>query len=207
MLHIYFDVAPKPFFTNGTNEHFFNYSIPYRHSSVQHAKASSVLEPPGKPSMVWTPPPCRVFSGQQSVNPFQHRHREVNFFEQTQTPRWASLLDDVVLACPRTHDCFSNMVADKCIKLNLQQKGCNAGRILAHCRNVIQSTLSKHYPMSYKIGFTHDPCFRFHNPTFGYSRNKCQMMIVMFVSHDPTPAAFVEASMIQLFMGNFGYIY
>ena len=81
--------------------------------------------------------------------------------------------------------------------------------MLQHASKVLQLTLDRLSPMTFKIGFTHDPAFRFRNRTYGYvsSRDRWQGMIVVFASHDPIVASYVEAALILYFMGDWVELY
>lgn len=122
---------------------------------------------------------------------------------------WLETLDDQTLWCPRTRECFKDIEADQYFEYDLPFRGARCGQVLQHASKVLQLTLDRLSPMTFKIGFTHDPAFRFRNRTYGYvtSRDRWQGMIVVFASHDPIVASYVEAALILYFMGDWVELY
>lgn len=122
---------------------------------------------------------------------------------------WLETLDDQTLWCPRTRECFKDIEADQYLEYDLPFRGARSGQVLQHASKVLQLTLDRLSPMTFKIGFTHDPAFRFRNRTYGYvtSRDRWQGMIVVFASHDPIVASYVEAALILYFMGDWVELY
>ena len=122
---------------------------------------------------------------------------------------WDQALDEQTLWCPRTRECFKDIEADPYLEYALPFRGARSGQVLQHASKHIQSTLDRLSPMTFKIGFTHDPAFRFRNKTFGYlgDRDRWQGMVVVFASHDPIVTSYVEAALILFFMGDWVEIY
>ena len=123
---------------------------------------------------------------------------------RTSRTKWESCLDDSTLSCPRTAQCFHDIEEDERLSFRLAPISSTSGQVLQHCRRIIESFCERLKPCTFKVGFTHDPGFRFYNHTFGYVRDRdgWQGMMVIFCSHDPVVTSYVEAAMIQVFLGN-----
>lgn len=157
------------------------------------------LPPPPEARVAQLAPPCSTFT----------RKSGWDSLESGKGSKWVGILDDITFSLPRTPHVFKEMEDDPFMRVWLPPKNSTSGRVLDHAKRVIESTDYRFAPMAFKIGFTHDPCFRFHNPTFGYKKDKYQQMIVLFAHHNPEVAAYLEAALIALHDGSlFGiYIY
>lgn len=78
-----------------------------------------------------------------------------------------------------------------------------AGAVLHHCTTVVQNILEKHYPLIFKLGFTHDAVWRWSNDIYGYavSKDKWTHMIILHVASEPFSVAMLEAALIDKFGG------
>lgn len=56
------------------------------------------------------------------------------------------------------------------IDFKVPKFGIPAGSVLTHAQNVLDGIFSKHDPCIFKIGFTHDPEWRWGNNLYGYQR-------------------------------------
>ena len=113
---------------------------------------------------------------------------------------WARFLKDEVLSLPRTNQCFSSIEADPKLGYKLiPNKNATAGQVLKHVFTTLERHLEKYAPSIYKIGYTHDPVWRFYNSHYGYvnNREKWEGMTVLYVSDESVSPAFVEAAAIQ----------
>ena len=113
-------------------------------------------------------------------------------------------MDAVTISLVRTNTFFEKIESDTSIAYDLPRKGSNAGQVLRHAKEVVQKVIESQWPCTYKIGWTHDPHFRFHNSVYGYKYeriNGWQAMLVVFISHEAVGPAFLEAALIQNFMG------
>ena len=74
-----------------------------------------------------------------------------------------------------------------------------SGAVYRHCTNVLEQLLESQSPMTFKIGFTHDPLWRWGNSLYGYSKSREQwtMMIVIYTASEPHSAAMLEAALID----------
>ena len=135
-------------------------------------------------------PPCQVVS---------------TGLEQSKGPQWMSKLDPSVLALPRTENLFRFIEKDPYLSYSLPPVGSSAGQIIQHCKRVIDKKIELIKPATFKIGFSHNPAWRFNNTKYGYKtgKDRFEAMCVLWASYDPLPAAFLEASLIQLFQGDF----
>ena len=88
-----------------------------------------------------------------------------------------------------------------CIAFDLPAPNLSAGRILEHCVKTIDRIYNKWSPIIFKIGWTHNPCFRWGNSLYGYvtEREKWAQMCVLHISHEPFSTAMLEAALIQQF--------
>ena len=90
------------------------------------------------------------------------------------------------------------------IRFNLCDLKATAGAILRHAIAVIQSLFLAEEPLIFKIGFTHNPIWRWTNDVYGYckARERWHAMIVLHYSREPYTAAMLEAALIEKFHGN-----
>ncbi|CAE7830699.1 unnamed protein product [Symbiodinium sp. CCMP2592] len=60
--------------------------------------------------------------------------------------------------------------------------------------------------MSFKFGFTHDPVFRWANPTYGYAVcvQKYDRMDILYDASDAVGPGFLEAALVNLYKGRSG---
>lgn len=112
-------------------------------------------------------------------------------------------LEESLLKLGRTQECFAKIAADPCLECRLPKKGCRSGHVLAHAISIVEATLRKHAPAVFKIGYTHDPHFRFRNKKYGYvcDSQQWQSMIVLYASCECIGPSFLESALIQRFKG------
>ena len=103
---------------------------------------------------------------------------------------------------------FSNLVlpCDKmgCISFNVTQSGVPAGRVLQHALRVLDGLFAKYAPLIFKIGFTHNPAWRWGNDLYGYKKAQDGWtdMIVLYVSNEHYSPAMLEAALIDKHRSN-----
>lgn len=116
---------------------------------------------------------------------------------------WQQLLSEDVLRLPRTAICFDMIETSAYLDYNLPPKHALAGHVLKHIFHFVDQQLENKKPVIYKFGFTHCPHFRFFNQKFGYQTQveKWEGMTVLYASHEITSPAFVEAALIQRYIG------
>ena len=63
--------------------------------------------------------------------------------------------------------------------------------------------------MSFKFGFTHDPVFRWTNPTYGYagSVQKYDRMDILYAASDAVGPGFLEAALVNRYKGHWESMY
>ena len=90
------------------------------------------------------------------------------------------------------------------IRFNLCDLKATAGVILRHAIAVIQSLFQAEEPLIFKIGFTHNPIWRWTNDIYGYckARERWSAMIILHYSREPYTAAMLEAALIEKFQSN-----
>lgn len=81
----------------------------------------------------------------------------------------------------------------------LAPRTATAGSVLKHAKTVLDMLFSKHSPMIFKIGFTHDPIWRWTNHLYGYAhqRDKWTNMVILHQSFEPFGPAMLEAALID----------
>lgn len=86
-----------------------------------------------------------------------------------------------------------------CIHFDVPKSGITAGSVLKHSLQVLHSLFSKHEPCIWKIGFTHDPFWRWTNSIYGYQRShdRWSNMHVLYISDEPSGPAMLEAALIE----------
>ena len=74
-----------------------------------------------------------------------------------------------------------------------------AGKVLQHCVAVIERLFRKWEPLIFKIGWTHNACWRWSNSLYGYahSREKWSTMTVLYLTDEPYGPAMLEAALIE----------
>ena len=75
-----------------------------------------------------------------------------------------------------------------------------AGNVLLHASTTIERLFNDHGPMIFKIGWTHDPAFRWANSLFGYYHDpyvRWDAMVVLYVAMNPHGPAMFEAALID----------
>ena len=88
-----------------------------------------------------------------------------------------------------------------CISFQLPPVKAVAGVVLAHAISKMMGLFSKHSPMIFKIGFTHNPAWRWSNSIYGYasSRDRWSDMVVLYLATEPYSTAMLEAALIEKF--------
>jgi hypothetical protein len=108
----------------------------------------------------------------------------------------------------RAEGCFVKIQGDDRLDYRLPKKGSLAGAVLKHCFKVIDTTIEKHTPLTFKLGFTHCPHTRMYNQKFGYRKDAWENLLVLYVACESISPAFVEAALIQKYKGPWDlYIY
>ena len=91
---------------------------------------------------------------------------------------------------------------DSFLHYMLPPQGATAGKVLCHCKSTMMSLFARHDPMIFKIGYTHNPFWRWSNNIYGYKFdkiNKWTHMVILYKSTEPFGPAMLEASLIDMF--------
>ena len=85
------------------------------------------------------------------------------------------------------------------IHFKLPRVGALSGTVLQHCSEVFERFYHSEYPMTFKVGFTHNALWRWGNPLYGYitDRQKWFRMVVVYVSDECYSASMLEAALID----------
>lgn len=88
-----------------------------------------------------------------------------------------------------------------CLAFDLPPPNALSGMVLQHSISVIERTFQKWDPLIFKIGYTHNPCWRWSNTLYGYAhaREKWSNMMVLYVCDQPFGPAMLEAALIEKF--------
>ncbi|CAK9082858.1 unnamed protein product [Durusdinium trenchii] len=93
-----------------------------------------------------------------------------------------------------------------CIKFQLPAAHATAGKVLQHSLKIMDDLLDTHAPAIFKVGFTHNPAWRWSNDLYGYAKSveKYSNMIVLYITDEPWGPAMLEAALIQHYRGTQG---
>ena len=143
-----------------------------------------------------------------SETPGQPQHQRVvssRVQSRSKEPHWSTYLDTSVLSLPRTRTIFDKLEGDLRLSYSLPRLRSSAGQILQHGIRVIQKALDQKRPCTFKIGFSHNPIYRYYNEQFGYfsGKDRFEGLCVLYISHEPSGPAFLEAALIHHFNGDF----
>ena len=111
-----------------------------------------------------------------------------------------SYLDDEDLKhCVRTAVVFHRISQEDHMSCQLPKAKATAGRILAHAGDVVETLIRKESPLTFKIGITHCPIFRWYHKPYGYKHGveKFEKMVMLYASSSPTGPAFLEAALVD----------
>lgn len=101
--------------------------------------------------------------------------------------------------------CLQRLVEESasmsCITFDVPKARVTAGHVLQHSVGVLERMFRKHDPCIFKVGFTHDACFRWGNTLYGYAnaREKWAQMTILYITDEPYGPAMLEASLIDKF--------
>ena len=163
-------------------------------------------------------------STQEKLRPFpwsRSRSRNHHSEQHEAKPHKANAMDSLhvsvatpstpmlsVITSPRT--CTLKTGSSKCsddvgfLEYLLPPPEATAGKVLQHAKSTIMALFSRYDPMVFKVGYTHDPFFRWGNKLYGYKfdkRDAWSKMVVLYESSEPYGPAMLEASLIDLFKG------
>ena len=117
-------------------------------------------------------------------------------------PEWLAHLPLELQGNKRLLNIADESAAMPCIALlYLPRPNLCAGRVLEHCVKTVERIYNKWDPVIFKIGWTHDPCWRWKNDLYGYCRakEKWSNMTILHISHEPYSTSMLEAALILYF--------
>ena len=161
----------------------------YRSSTVSHFPAQEAEGPFPWASLLGPP------TDHRSADDLLKRHAET-----IPLPKWVTSLPSTLQSNPSLLTIASEAAAmSEFLAFDLPPPNAVAGKVLQHSISVIERTFEKWYPMIFKIGYTHNPCWRWSNPLYGYGhvREKWSNMIVLYVCEQPYGPAMLEAALIE----------
>lgn len=121
----------------------------------------------------------------------------------TRGPKWSECLSKESLEHAGLKGRILAALAIGCIDFRLPRINATAGKILQHSIQTISGLFERNDPMIFKIGFSHDPLWRWSNPLYGYSsaREKWSNMVVLLIADESFTPAMLEAALVEKFSG------
>ena len=114
---------------------------------------------------------------------------------------WMKRLDAYVERFPLLGDMCKTLENKypQTILFQLPTLDATSGVILRHCSTLLETMFGSQSPVIWKIGFTHNPVWRWGNSLYGYSisRERWSHMIIMYVTNEPFSASMLEAALID----------
>ena len=114
-------------------------------------------------------------------------------------PTWSQCLPPHMLNRASLQTVVEEAAAMGCIRFRLPSLNAVAGGVLRHAIKTLEELFDKHSPMIFKVGFSHDPVWRWANTLYGYHlcRDNWSDMVVLFLSDEPFSVAMLEAALIE----------
>ena len=111
-------------------------------------------------------------------------------------PAWKPHVSDSVLADNEVLSALQEVDEHSDIEWCLAARATTAGGVLSHAIHIVERLLNRHAPMIFKIGFTHDACWRWGNTIYGYKwqRDKWEKMCLLHIAEEPFSLAMLEAA-------------
>lgn len=85
------------------------------------------------------------------------------------------------------------------IHFALPKSNAVAGAVLSHAIRIVEKKFSQHDPMIFKLGYTHNPHWRWCNTIYGYGHacEKWSTMTILYAAPEPFSPAMLEAALIE----------
>ena len=85
------------------------------------------------------------------------------------------------------------------ITFKLPRLDVSSGNVLNHASNMLEKLFEAERPVVFKIGFTHDPAWRWGSKMYGYAKSCDQWfaMIVLYIAPEPFSPSMLEAALID----------
>ena len=124
-------------------------------------------------------------------------------------PKWKSQpsLGSISLhldGCQNLTEIYKKCTQLGCIRFALPAYGALSGRVLRRAIRQVEELFKQRKPMIWKIGYRHNPFWRWANDMYGYARDrdKWSHMVVLYVSREPFSLSMLEAALIEKFQGH-----
>jgi hypothetical protein len=74
-----------------------------------------------------------------------------------------------------------------------------SGNVVLHCSKFLDNLIASQSPVMFKIGYTHNPLWRWGNRMYGYAagREKWSNMVIIYISPEPHGPSMLEACLID----------
>lgn len=117
-------------------------------------------------------------------------------------PKWSQCLSADLIA--RLKIILQESQSIGPISFRLPKIHATAGGVLRHSTSVVHGLIDKYEPLIFKVGFTHNPVWRWSSKLYGYSwaKDKWSNMVVLYISDEPFGPAMLEAALIDKFGSN-----
>ncbi|CAE7388848.1 unnamed protein product [Symbiodinium sp. CCMP2592] len=95
---------------------------------------------------------------------------------------------------------YARCRAFDCIRFELPARSHLTGFVLLHASSTIERLFDDHAPMVFKIGFTHNPAFRWANSRYGYAHDpydRWDAMVILYLASNPHGPAMLESALID----------
>ena len=128
--------------------------------------------------------------------------RDASEKESSHVPSWMASLPPTLQSSPGIQTMALEAASIGCIEVKIPKKpNLVAGRVLQHCMDVIESLFRKHDPMIFKLGYTHNPCWRWSNDVYGYcnAQERWSNMTILWITDEPCAPSMLEASLIAMY--------
>ena len=112
---------------------------------------------------------------------------------------WWALFSSSLASTPGLKDMLEEARSIGCIDFKLPPLHSTSGIVLKRAVGSMETLFAKHYPMIFKVGFCHDPVFRWCNSLYGYhtAKEKWTTLCVLYVSDEPYSVSMLEAASIE----------
>ena len=118
-------------------------------------------------------------------------------------PKWSQCLPQSLIDRPNLKLIVEEAISMGCIQFRLPSLTAVAGGVLQHALKSMEDLFSKYSPMIFKVGWTHNPVWRWSNSLYGYQTcsDNFDSMTVLFISDEPYSPAMLEAALIEKYQG------
>lgn len=116
--------------------------------------------------------------------------------------KWWSSIPASLAIIPGLKEMFQEAHSLGCIDFKLPPINATSGVVLSRAIDAMECLFRKHYPMIFKVGYTHNCVFRWCNPIWGYvteKDNKWTNMCVMNLASEPYSVSMLESALIEKF--------